>query len=43
MVNYMTPTPKGGNFGIKSVKLMFIVKKIFSTPGHGYDKLSIKE
>ena len=32
----MTPSPRGGNFGVKSVKLMYF----FSTPRHGLGKQS---
>ena len=44
IINFMTSTPRGGNVGIKSVKLMYFLKEfLFSTPEHGSDKLSIYE
>ena len=28
IVNFMTPTPRDGNFGVKSVKLMYFLKNL---------------
>ena len=33
IVNFMTPTPRGGNFGVKSVKLMYSFKNLLLYSG----------
>ena len=42
IVNFMTPTPRGGNFGGGDLKLMYFLKKILVAPqGHGPYKLNV--
>ena len=42
IINFMAPTPVGGNFGVKNVKFMYFFSKIFfSILGHGPYKLSV--
>ena len=33
IVNFMTSTPRGGNFGVKSVKLMYFLKNLLLYSG----------
>ena len=40
IVNFMTPFPRGGNFGVIRVKLMYFLLIFFSILEHGSEKLS---
>ena len=37
----MTPIQRGGNLGVKSVKMLYFLKIFLFTPGHGSDQLNV--